>query len=156
MFKAAKTVKSEKLAARLSELAFWMLDRVFPFKTMDNPYVLKGNPRFCTQYNNSQTLEGIGPMLSGTASWLALSVFEFLGIEYVEDGMKFDPILPETMTDIKFSIRRQNSSFDITVTKPEGFCRVSDTTKYFFDGVKCSSLIPDPGDGKRHTVEIHM
>lgn len=156
MFKAAKTVKDEQLAAKLSDLAFWMLDRVFPFKTMDNPYVLKGNPRFCTQYNNSQTLEGIGPMLSGTASWLALSVFEFLGIEYVENGMIFKPVLPSEMRDVKFSIRRQNSSFDITVTKPASFCRVSDTTEYYFDGEKCPSLIPDPQDGKRHKIEIKL
>lgn len=123
---------------------------------MENPYVLKGNPRFCTQYNNSQTLEGIGPMLSGTASWLALSVFEFLGIEYVEDGMIFNPILPEEMTNVKFSIRRQNSAFDITVTKPASFRRVSDATEYYFDGEKCTSLIPDPKDGKRHKIEIRL
>lgn len=156
MFKAAKTVKNEQLASKLSDLAFWMMDRVFPYKTMENPYVLKGNPRFCTQYNNSQTLEGIGPMLSGTASWLALSVFEFLGIEYVEDGMIFNPILPEEMTNVKFSIRRQNSAFDITVTKPASFRRVSDATEYYFDGEKCTSLIPDPKDGKRHKIEIRL
>lgn len=156
MFKAAKTVKDEALASELSSLAFWMLDRVFPYKTMDNPYVLKGNPRFCTQYNNSQTLEGIGPMLSGTASWLALSVFEFLGIEYVEGGMKFNPVLPEEMTDVTFSIRRQNSSFDIKVTKEKGFRRISEKTEYYFDGKPSSALIPDPKDGRCHKVEITL
>lgn len=156
MFKAAKTVKDEKLAAKLSSLAYWMLDRVLPYKTLDNPYVLKGNPRFCTQYNNSQTLEGIGPMLSGTASWLALTVFEFLGLCYVENGMTFDPILPEDMTEVKFTIKRMDTSYAVTVTKPEGFVRISEGTKYFFDGKEVSAVIPDSHDGCLHTVEIKL
>lgn len=156
MFKAAKTVKNEELARELSALAFWMLDRVFPFKTMDNPYILKGNPRFCTQYNNSETLEGIGPMLSGTASWLSLTVFEFLGIGYEEGGLSFSPILPESMTSIKFSIKRGETVFNVKVTKPEGFCRADDNTKYFFDGKECARIIPDPADSKAHKVEIVM
>ena len=49
MFKAAKTVKDAELARELCELAYWMLDRVLPYKTLANPYVTKGNPRFCTQ-----------------------------------------------------------------------------------------------------------
>ncbi|MBE6562567.1 MAG: glycosyl transferase [Ruminococcaceae bacterium] len=154
MFKAAKKVKDEKLASELASLAFWMLDRVFPFKTMDNPYIFKGNPRFCTQYNNSETLEGIGPMLSGTASWLSLSVFEFLGIGYADGGLTFSPILPESMTDIKFRIKRNGTTFNVSVTKPEGFCRVGDTTKYYFDGAECGHIIPDPADGTAHEVRI--
>lgn len=154
MFKAAKKVKDEKLASDLASLAFWMLDRVYPFKTMENPYILKGNPRFCTQYNNSETLEGIGPMLSGTASWLSLSVFEFLGIGYAEGGLTFNPILPEDMTSIKFSIKRNGTTFCVTVSKPRGFCRVNGTTKYLFDGKECGSIIPDPADNNTHSVDI--
>ena len=71
--KKAKEVKDEKLSDRLKDLAFFMIDRTLPYKTLENPYILKGNPRFCTQYNNSETGEGIGPILSGTASWLTLA-----------------------------------------------------------------------------------
>lgn len=156
MFKAAKTVKSEELAKELASLAFWMLDRVFPFKTMNDPYVFKGNPRFCTQYNNSETLEGIGPMLSGTASWLSLTVFEFLGIGYAEGGLTFSPVLPENMTNISFAIKRGETVFNVKVTKPEGFCRAGENTKYFFDGAECGRIIPDPADSKAHEVEIVM
>ena len=70
-------VADDDLAARLSALGHWMLDRVYPFKAMEEPFVLCGNPRFCTQYNNSVTRENVGPMLSGTASWLSLSVSAF-------------------------------------------------------------------------------
>ncbi len=156
MFKASKTVRDEALAAELCELAYWMLDRVFPYKTLANPYVTKGNPRFCTQYNNSETLEGIGPMLSGTASWLSLTVFEFLGIGYTENGLTFSPVLRPEMTDVKFEIKRNGTTFSVKVTKPEGFARVSDATKYYFDGCEITSDIPDPADGKKHTVEIKL
>ncbi len=156
MFKAAKAVKDTALASELAKMGFWMLDRVFPYKTMENPYVIKSNPRFCTQYNNTETLEGIGPMLSGTASWLALTVFEFLGISYTEGGLKFSPILREDMTSVEYEIKRNGTTFAVKVTKPLGFARVADTTEYLFDGEKCSSVIPDPADGKNHTVEIKL
>lgn len=156
MFKAAKTVKSKSLAAKLSSLAFWMLDRVYPFKTMDNPYVLKGNPRFCTQYNNSETLENIGPMLSGTASWLALSVFEFLGISHDGNKITFSPVLPEDMTDVSFLVKCAKCSLDVKITKPKGFCRCGESTEYFLDGEKCDGTISLPSDKKRHSVYVKL
>lgn len=156
MFKAAKTVKDTELASQLTNLAFWMLDRVFPYKTLENPYVIKSNPRFCTQYNNSETLEGIGPMLSGTASWLTLTVFEFLGMGYTEGGLTFSPILREDMTSVDYEIKRNGTTFAVTVTKAPGFARVTENTKYFFDGKECGAVIPDPADGKKHTVEIKL
>ena len=156
MFKAAKEVKSDDLARRLSELAYWMLDRVLPYKTLDDPFTTKGNPRFCTQYNNSETLESIGPMLSGTASWLALTVFEFLGIKYGDHTVSFAPILPESMKDISFTIRRTDCTLNVNVYKSEGFKRSSDATTYSLDGAPCAAEIPLPTDGKRHTVEIRL
>ena len=156
MFKAAKTVSDTSLAAELCEMGYWMLDRVFPYKTLENPFVVMSNPRFCTQYNNSETLEGVGPMLSGTASWLTLTVFEFLGIGYTDEGLTFAPVLRSDMTEIDYEIKRNGTVFAVNVTKPCGFARVSADTQYYFDGELCSSVIPDPADGKRHTVEIRL
>ena len=156
MFKAAKTVSDTSLAAELAKLAFWMLDRVFPYKTLENPFVIKSNPRFCTQYNNSETLEGVGPMLSGTASWLTLTVFEFLGMSYTEGGLAFSPVLREDMTSVEYAIKRNGTTFAVKVTKPLGFARVTDATEYYFDGEKCGNIIPDPADSKVHTVEIKL
>ena len=156
MFKAAKEVKSDELARRLSELAYWMLDRVLPYKTLKDPYTVKGNPRFCTQYNNSETLEAIGPMLSGTASWLALTVFEFLGISYGDGTVSLRPILPASMKDISFTIRRADCTLDVDVIKPEGFVRPSDKTVYSLDGAPCGKDIPLPSDGARHKIKIEL
>ncbi len=156
MFKAAKKVRDKTLAAELADMAFWMLDRVFPYKTLENPFVIKSNPRFCTQYNNSETLEGIGPMLSGTASWLTLTVFEFLGIGYVDGGLSFSPVLRADMTSVEYEIKRRGTTFAVKVTKPLGFARVDSETEYYFDGEKCTSLIPDPEDKEKHIVEIKL
>ena len=156
MFKAAKEVKSDALAKELADLAYWMLDRVLPYKTLKDPYTTKGNPRFCTQYNNSETLESIGPMLSGTASWLALTVFEFLGIKYGDHTVSFAPILSESMKDISFTIRRAECTLRVKVRKGDGFRRPSATTTYTFDGAPCAAEIPLPTDGAAHTVEIAL
>lgn len=156
MFKAAKTVKSEALAADLSELAFWMLDLVLPYKTLETPFITKGNPRFCTQYNNSETRENIGPMLSGTASWLSLTAFEFLGISHVDGGIELCPILPFELTEAQYSVKLGNTVFDITVEKKQGFARPGSDTEYRLDGVPCTSFIPNSRDGKTHSVRVVM
>lgn len=156
MFKAAKKVKSDSLAADLSELAFWMLDLVLPYQTLKTPYVTKGNPRFCTQYNNSETRENIGPMLSGTASWLSLSSFEFLGISHVDGGIELRPILPFGLTHAQYNVKLGDTVFSITVEKKPGFARADDNTKYFLDGKACGAVIPNAGDGKVHTVKVEM
>ncbi|MBR6917811.1 MAG: glycosyl transferase [Clostridia bacterium] len=156
MFKAAKEVKSEALAKELCDLAYWMLDRVLPYKTLKDPYTTKGNPRFCTQYNNTETLESIGPMLSGTASWLALTVFEFLGIKYGKGTVSFAPILPETMKDISFTIKRTDCSIKVDVRKDGGFRRIGEGTTYTFDGKPSDGVITLPTDGALHTFEIRL
>ncbi len=156
MFKACKTVKDEKLAAEFAECAFWMLDLVLPYQTMKTPYVTKGNPRFCTQYNNSETGENIGPMLSGTASWLSLTVYEFLGIDHVDGGIELKPVLPFDTKKANYVVRVDGTEFDITVKKELGFVRPTDETEYIFDGEACTSIIPNPRDGKKHTVTVKM
>lgn len=156
MFKACKTVKSDKLAEKLAGLAFNVLDFVFPYKTLEAPFVTKGNPRFCTQYNNSETGEAIGPMLSGTASWLALCTFEFLGISHVEGGIELVPVLPFELERAEYSVKVDGTVFDIEVEKKKGFARPDERTVYTFDGEVCTSLIPNLRDGKTHKVTVKM
>lgn len=76
LFKASKIVKDNNLKKQLIEDGDYMLDIVFPFNVLKNPYKFKGNPRFCTQYVNSISEEHIGPILSGTAPWLFLALKE--------------------------------------------------------------------------------
>ncbi len=156
MFKAAKTVKCPELAAELAELAYWMLDLVFPYRTLKDPYVFKGNPRFCTQYNNSETMEGVGPMLSGTASWLSLTVSEFLGIEYEGDGIRLSPVLPFDTEKVYYELNRLGTKFKICVKKQKGFARVGEGTKFTFDGTECGALVPAPRDGGEHTITVEL
>lgn len=79
LLKASKTVRDIDLRHTLKEDAEYMLNIVYPFNVMKNPYKFKGNPRFCTQYVNSITEEHIGPILSGTSTWLLLALLEKFG-----------------------------------------------------------------------------
>ncbi|ASA23664.1 GH36-type glycosyl hydrolase domain-containing protein [Paenibacillus donghaensis] len=123
MFKAARNVEDTALAARLGQLGYWLLDITLPYRTLEAPFEICGNPRFCTQYNNSETGENIGPMLSGTSTWLTLSLLEALGIEHREGEIMIDPILREEEQGLEFVLRLADSSYRITVSKPEGFRR---------------------------------
>ncbi len=152
--KAAKTVQDEALAAELAETAFFAMDTIYPFKTMEHPYFTKGNPRFCTQYNNSTTGENIGPMLSGTASWLNLTLMEMLGIGYDGDDMVFSPVLEADKTEISYTITNGDTVLNVHIKKPEGFSRVDDMATFTFDGVPFNGRMPRPADGKEHEIQI--
>lgn len=103
LFDASRIVKDPLLARELAAEAWNMIDLACPFRSMSNPFVLAGNPRFCTQYNNSETGENIGPLLSGTAPWLILSVLKGYGIEFTADGIRIDPVLRETDREVSLS-----------------------------------------------------
>lgn len=153
---AAKTVSNPELAARLSRLAYFAVDTVLPYKTMEHPFVTKGNPRFCTQYNNSRTGENIGPMLSGTASWLSLTISEMLGFSYTSTEIVFSPLLPPDMETVSYTVKAKDMVLNVHIRKHPGFARVGADTVYTFDGKPFSGRIPRPCDGKVHTVEIQI
>ena len=127
------------------------MENVLPYKTMNNPFVMKGNPRFCTQYTNSMTGENVGPMLSGTASWLTLAIFEMLGISYTADGIKIDPMLPEGTEDMSFTITK-GAVYNIRVKKNAGFARVTENTKCTFNGTPCGNVFPMMENGVNEIV----
>ncbi len=154
--KASKKVADQTLAKELADMAFFAMDTVYPYKTMEHPYFTKGNPRFCTQYNNSITGENIGPMLSGTASWLNLTLMEMLGIAYCGDKMTFDPILPENMTELSYTLTTGETVVNVKVHKANGFVRASEKSTYTFDGVPFDRTISRPDDGKTHEIVITL
>lgn len=155
MLKAAKSVENEDLAASLASLAFETVNFILPYKTMEDPFVLCGNPRFCTQYNNSETHENIGPMLSGTASWLALTIFEMLGIEYTEKGISLSPIIFPDKTEMSYTVKTNRAALQITVKKPVGFARVNDGTVCTLDGKPASLTLPHDIAGE-HKITISI
>lgn len=152
--RAAKKVESEELAKSLAEFAYFALDSVFPYKTLIHPYKTKGNPRFCTQYNNSITGENIGPMLSGTASWLNLSVMELLGFGLSGEDLVFSPVLPFDNEKSDYTVNNGGTVFRVHIEKPLGFARVGKDAKMTFDGVPFDGHIKRPDDGKTHEINI--
>ena len=147
-------MKSTELAKALAEFAYLALDSVFPYKSLLHPYKPKGNPRFCTQYNNSITGENIGPMLSGTASWLNLSMMELLGFGLSGEYLVFSPVLPFESEKSDYTVNNGETSFHVHIEKPRGFARTADGAKMTFDGVPFDGKIKRPDDGKTHEVNI--
>lgn len=156
MFKAAKKVKDKELAARLANLGYWMVELVLPYKSMENPFAVCGNPRICTQYNNSETGENIGPLLSGTATWLNLTMISAIGVEYNINGIIIDPILKEDQKSINYIINTGKALYNVNVSKPEGFYRLADCKATItVDGNKLEgNLVPIFTDGNEHIIEV--
>jgi cellobiose phosphorylase len=97
------------------------------------------------------TGENVGPMLSGTASWLTLAIFEMLGISYTADGIKIDPMLPEGTEDMSFTITK-GAVYNIRVKKNAGFARVTENTKCTFNGTPCGNVFPMMENGVNEIV----
>jgi cellobiose phosphorylase len=156
LVKAANEVKDKKLAKRITDTVYWLISVIAPYVTMDSPFTTCGNPRFCTQYNNSDTGENIGPTLSGTSTWLLLTIMNMLGIHYKEGAISYLPIPKEEQKSQTIHLNIDNTKYNITVTKPEGFYRATDCDYTFkIDGeVKENSTIPLFADGKEHKVEF--
>ena len=153
--KAAKTVSDPALAARLSELAYFMMDRTFPYKAQENPYVLKGNPRFCTQYNNSQTGENIAPLLSGTASWLTLATYETTGANVGREKLGFAPVLRPGQVHLAYTLGLGDAHIHVTIDSARGAIRVTDAATFTYDGKPCDGVVDRPAAGE-HTVAITL
>ena len=153
-FDAAKSVKSHELARELAREAWEMVDLACPARTMHDPFAIAGNPRFCTQYNNSETGENIGPLLSGTASWMILSLLKGYGIEYTADGLKIDPVLREADTSVRLTVRSGELTLEIAFTKRDGFARAADGGfALTVDGARVSGNSVSLA-GKKGTVRI--
>lgn len=153
--KAAKTVSSPELAERLSELAYFMMDRTYPYKAQENPYVLKGNPRFCTQYNNSETGENIAPLLSGTASWLTLATYETTGALVGREKLGFDPVLRPGQTHLSYTLGLGDAHVRVNIESASGTIRVTDATTFTYDGMPCDGHVNRPDAGE-HVVAITL
>jgi cellobiose phosphorylase len=156
MFKSANEVKSREIAKKLIELAYWMLDLVLPYKTIKNPFVLKGNPRFCTKYINSDTGESIGPLISGASTWFTLALFASIGFDINRNSIVVNPILKENSESLKLIIKIYKDKYIINFYKSKGFKRIlDDNFKVLVDGNEyfCNA-IPIFCDGKVHTIDL--
>ena len=155
MLKAAKTVKNKELAGRLTDTAYWIIDMICPFRTLEAPFTICGNPRWCTQYNNSESGENIGPTLSGTSTWLLLSLFQCFGVEFTAEGLRVEPLLRKDDTALDVKVTIAGTGYNIHISKPEGFCRTLEGVKVTMDGQDMDgTLLPVAKDGKIHEVTV--
>ncbi|OJU13643.1 MAG: glycosyl transferase, partial [Clostridiales bacterium 43-6] len=157
MLKAANQVKDKELAAKLAETAWWTIDVVLPYKTLEHPFDTCGNPRFCTQYNNSDNGENYPPTLSGTSTWLLLTLMSAFGLSFTKENIEINPLLRTGDTAQKLTVNDGVASYEITITKPEGFYRTKEGCKVTIDGVSATSpIIPKYSDGKTHQIQISL
>jgi len=157
MFKAAKSVESIALAERLTQTAYWVIDCILPYRTLQNPFEICGNPRLCTQYNNSETGENIGPTLSGTSTWLLLCLFMGFGVEFTSDALIIDPVLRVSDTGEDITVSTGKAVYHIVVSKPQGFRRTREGVSVVCDGQSVPGVnVPIFEDGMVHEVKVSL
>ena len=155
MLKAAKTVKDRNLRDKLIELATYALEKTYPFKTMNDPFVIKGNPRFCTQYNNSVTGENIGPILSGTATWLTLAIREFFGITENSSGITIEPVLLNTSEPLDYSLKFGKTYANVHIASVSGENVITEKAKIIVNGKETNSASIEK-NGNRYEINIKL
>lgn len=155
MLKASKSVNDQALAERLAKTAFWVIDCILPYRTLKSPFTVCGNPRLCTQYNNSETGENIGPTLSGTSTWLLLCLFTSFGVDFTSDALIVEPILRPDDTAEDILVSSGKAKYHITVDKPQGFRRTKDGVSISVDGAPIEGVrVPIFTDGAVHEVKV--
>jgi cellobiose phosphorylase len=154
---AAKRPYSPSLKKKMVDDAYFMLHLVYPYHCWSNPYRYKGNPRFCTQYNNPLTEENIGPILSGTATWLTLSFFEAMGLSQDQGELTLQPILEKGQGDLSYHYHFSESDYQVILHKKKNHYsfKVMNLT---LDGVSRDPNDPLPllHDQKTHVIEATL
>jgi len=154
---AAKRPYQDTLRKQMIEDAFFMLRLAYPYHCHENPYVYKGNPRFCTQYNNPITQENFGPILSGTATWLTLSFWEEAGFHFTEQGLTLHPVLPLEADHLNYRVVHQNVVYEVAITKAKGSLGAK-IESLQYDGVDKNPAEPLPilQNAPLHHIEIRL
>jgi cellobiose phosphorylase len=157
LLSASKRPYSTELRQKMVDDAYFMMHLVYPYHCLSNPYFFKGNPRFCTQYNNPITQENIGPILSGTATWLTLSLWEAMGFEFSAKGLSFYPMLEKDQGVMDYQIRQAKATYDVHLDKRAGqYSWGVESLKV--DGVDHDPKEPIPlfEDGKTHSILLTL
>ena len=95
-------------------------------------------------------------MLSGTASWLTLAVYEILGVDIKPGKIRFSPVLRESSRQLAYTINLKDASINVSVISEDGTFRTGAQTEYSFDGKECSPEIDLPSDNQVHELRIRL
>ncbi len=157
LVEASRKVKDAALAERLGGLAWRILQVTAPFVTLEDPYRLAGNPRFCSQYTNPATHEHVGPLLSGTAPWMWLTYLAMLGIRFRDGAVELDPVLPAEWTGAEVDLRVPAGRYHIEIRKPPRFVRrLESPTEILINGKKGTSELPPSQGGEPARVHVRF
>jgi cellobiose phosphorylase len=112
---------------------------------------------FCTQYNNPLTEENIGPILSGTATWLTLSFFEAMGLRKEEDGLTLHPILEKGQGDLTYHYHFADGDYEVILHKKKNHYAFN-VTRLTLDGVSYDpeQKLPLAHDHETHRIEATL
>ena len=95
-------------------------------------------------------------MLSGTASWLNLAVYEFLGVDVRADELRLAPVLPAGLERMAYTLRLADGTIRVEIEDENGRSRAGKGSVYTLDGAPAGPVIPRPTDGKEHRVKIQL
>ena len=126
------------------------------FSVIKDPIPYADSSAFYADTNGDGIPENIGPMLSGTASWLSLAVFEFLGAEVSDGNLHLSPVLREGKDFMAYTMHLEKATIHAKITATSGRFRAGALTQIYFDGKPCGRVIPLPTDGQTHEVRMEL
>ena len=91
-------------------------------------------------------------MLSGTATWLTLALYEIIGISFIDNGFRINPSLRYEESHFEAKIKHLNSIFSIIINKTANSVGKNDYD-IFVDGKPHTG--PIYPDGNNHTIVIN-
>ena len=155
LFVGAKRVSSNSLKEKMLDDAFFMMRKTYPYEDIADPYIKKGNPRFCCQYANPFTKEDMGPILSGTATWLLLAIKESLGIPFLSDKKKMLPVLEKEIGEISYIYSTYQAKYSVHLHKEIGKY-ATHVYKFQIDGKETSHFSFDEGLIGEHVLDVYL
>lgn len=155
LFVGAKRVSSESLKERMLDDAFFMMRKTYPYEDIEDPYIKKGNPRFCCQYANPFTKEDMGPILSGTATWLLLAIKESMGIPFLSDKKKMLPLLEKEIGELSYIYSTYQAKYSVHLHKEIGKY-ATHVYKFRIDGKETSNFNFDESLQGEHVLDVYL
>ena len=155
LFVGAKRVSSESLKERMLDDAFFMMRKTYPYEDIEDPYIKKGNPRFCCQYANPFTKEDMGPILSGTATWLLLAIKESMGIPFPSDKKKMLPLLEKEIGELSYIYSTYQAKYSVHLHKEIGKY-ATHVYKFRIDGKETSNFNFDESLLGEHVLDVYL